>query len=443
VTLPLRARFAVTATRTVNAVSRRLDVGSGTVIGGRVGLAVDPMLLEHLAAGRKVALVSGTNGKTTTTRLLSVALGDATVTNATGSNMPAGHVAALASGLPGTPAVLEVDEGYLPQLVRSLRPEVVVVLNLSRDQLDRTNEVRMLAGRWREALAGATGTTVVANADDPLVAWGAGSAPHVVWVAAGLGWRLDAVGCPACEGRVTFSGSAGVGLGPHASEEPAIIGRQRGRPGGDGGTAWSCTCGFARPRLDVWVDHDPRGGAEAVWTDGRRLPVVLGIPGRFNLTNAVLAAVAAEALGVPADRALSAMTGVAEVAGRFTTRDIGGVLTRLMLAKNPAGWSELLDLVCPGSGPVVVGINARVADGRDPSWLWDVPFERLRGRPVVATGERCLDLSVRLHYAEVPHCTVRSPVEAIAVAAGSEPARDTRIEFIGNYTAFFGLLERR
>jgi len=414
VTLPLRARLAVAATRTVNAVSRRLRVGSGTVIGGRVGLAVDPRLLERLAAGRKVALVSGTNGKTTTTRLLAVALGDATVTNSTGSNMPAGHVAALASGPPATPAVLEVDEGYLAQLVRSLRPEVVVVLNLSRDQLDRTNEVRMLAGRWRDALAGATGTTVVANADDPLVAWGVGSAPHVVWVAAGLGWRFDAVGCPACEGRLTF-----------------------------GGTAWSCTCGFARSHLDVWVEDGPRGGTEAIWIDGRRVPVVLGIPGRFNLTNAVLAAVAAEVLGVPAGLALSSMAKVTEVAGRFTTRDIGGVPTRLMLAKNPAGWSELLDLVCPGAGPVVVGINARVADGRDPSWLWDVPFERLRGRPVVATGERCLDLSVRLHYAEVPHRTVRDPVQAIAVAAGSEPSSGARIDFIGNYTSFFDLLERR
>ena len=170
-----------------------------------------------------------------------------------------------------------------------------------------------------------------------------------------------------------------------------------------------------------------------------------------------MAAAAAEALGVPAERALAAMAGVGEVAGRFTTRSVAGVATRLMLAKNPAGWSELLDLVCPGTGPVVVGINARVADGRDPSWLWDVPFERLAGRPVVATGERCLDLSVRLRYAEVAHRTVRDPVAAVIAAAGpvtggtvagqSDVATDDgtegRVEFIGNYTAFFDLLGRR
>jgi lipid II isoglutaminyl synthase (glutamine-hydrolysing) len=410
VSLPGRSRLARAATRGVNAVSRRLGLGGGTVIGGRAGLAVDPRLLERLAAGRPLALVSGTNGKTTTTRLLAEALGGPVVTNATGSNMPAGHVAALAAGLPAAPAVLEVDEGYLPGLVGTLGPRVVVLLNLSRDQLDRTSEVRMVAGRWRRALAGATGTTVVANADDPLVVWGAGEAPEVVWVGAGLGWRLDAVGCPACEGRIEFA------------------------------EGWACACGFARPRPTVEVADD---ATTAVFADGRRLGVALAIPGRFNRANAVMAAAAAEAMGVPAAAALATMATVGEVAGRFRTRSVGGHETRLMLAKNPAGWAELLGLVCPGTAPVVVSINARVADGRDPSWLWDVPFEVLAGRPVVATGERCFDLAVRLRYAEVDHATVRDPVAAVAAAAGRSVRAGERVEFIGNYTAFFDLLARR
>jgi UDP-N-acetylmuramyl tripeptide synthase len=380
-----------------------------------VGLVVDPGLLGRLAAGRPLALVSGTNGKTTTTRLLAVALGGPVVTNATGSNMPAGHVAALAAGPPRAPAVLEVDEGYLPALVSELAPKVVVLLNLSRDQLDRTNEVRMLAGRWRRALASAHDTTVVANADDPLVVWGAGEAPRVAWVAAGLGWRYDAVGCPSCDGRIEF----------------------------DGG--WSCSCGFARPDPAVRLVSVADDVTEAVFADGRALAVDLAIPGRFNRANALMAAVAAEEMGVPAERALAAMGSVGEVAGRFTTRRVAGRETRLMLAKNPAGWAELLGLVCPGTTPVVVSINARVADGRDPSWLWDVPFEELGGRPVVATGERCLDLSVRLRYAEVPHTTVRDPVAAVAAAGPDGPDADGsgRVEFIGNYTAFHDLLSRQ
>ena len=80
-----------------------------------------------------------------------------------------------------------------------------MLLNLSRDQLDRTNEVRMVAGNWRAALAAAPHATVVANADDPLVVWAAGAAAKVRWVAVGLGWQLDAVGCPSCEGRIAFA----------------------------------------------------------------------------------------------------------------------------------------------------------------------------------------------------------------------------------------------
>ncbi len=440
--LSARSRAAVTATRTVNALSRRFGTGSGTVAGGHAGLAIDPQLLEHLAAGRRVALVSGTNGKTTTTRLLAVGLegllGRA-ATNATGSNMPTGHVTALATAAPGVPAVLEVDEGYLPRLVGSLRPEVVVLLNLSRDQLDRTNEVRMVANKWRAALAASPETTAVANADDPLVTWAASAAKKRIWVGAGLSWREDAVGCPACEGRIEF-----------ASRED---GDGAGAAGHDERSGWACTCGFARPRLHVGLEGaEPAGeewgdAVEIVLADGRRFPLVLALPGRFNRANAVMAATAAAAMGVEWEDALRRIATVDAVAGRFSVVEVGGCTARVMLAKNPAGWHELLDLVCPGDRPVVVGINARVADGRDPSWLWDVPFERLRGRTVVATGERCRDLSVRLHYADVPHRTVSDEVAAVRAAKmhaarGASADGGVDVDFVGNYTAFTDLTSR-
>lgn len=416
----MRTRLASATTRAVNAASRRLGRGQGTVAGGRAGLRVDPRLLEHLSAGRQVALVSGTNGKTTTTRLLTVALGatgDAVVSNETGSNMPPGHVAALV-GSSAPRAVLETDEVWLPRVLSATGAAAVVLLNLSRDQLDRTNEVRMVAGRWRAALAAAPRTHVIANADDPLVVWGAGAAPDVHWVGAGLRWQHDAVGCPSCEGRIEF---------------------------GEGG-AWVCRdCGFARPEVEV--DLVGGGGAgvpagagvpTAVWADGRRHELRLALPGRFNQANALLAAVAAEACGIDASLALDAMASVQEVAGRFTVRSFGAAQARLMLAKNPAGWDELLDLVAGSPTPLVVSINARVADGADPSWLWDVPFERLAGRTVVATGDRYRDLSVRLQYAEVAHTTQPSPVGAVVSAAGGGP--DVLVDVVGNYTAFHDLL---
>ncbi|HLH28297.1 MAG TPA: Mur ligase family protein, partial [Acidimicrobiales bacterium] len=196
-----RSRISAAVVRGINRTSRALGRGSGTVIGGRAGLLLDPGLLGELAGGRRTALVSGTNGKTTTTRLLAAAvegrLGPV-ATNTTGANMPAGHVAALAEHPAAAAAVLEVDEGYLAQLLTAARPAVAVLLNLSRDQLDRVAEVRLVAARWREALgelpAGAAGAggpaspVVVANADDPLVAWAAAAAPSLRWVGAGLVW---------------------------------------------------------------------------------------------------------------------------------------------------------------------------------------------------------------------------------------------------------------
>jgi UDP-N-acetylmuramyl tripeptide synthase len=345
--------------------------------------------------------------------------------------MPPGHVAALAGTAPRTPTVLEVDEIYLPRVLAATGAATVVLLNLSRDQLDRTNEVRMVAGKWRAALAAAPHTTVVANADDPLVVWAAGasSGDGVRWVGAGL---LDAVGCPSCEGRITF--------------------------GTDGG--WSCaSCGFSRPDPLATLRVTDHGTTyHGVWADGRSYEIGLALPGRFNHANALMAAVATEAGGVDAGDALAAMAGVSDVAGRFTTASVGGVPARLMLAKNPAGWSELLDLVGEegGDGPIVISINARTADGADPSWLWDVPFERLSGRPVVATGDRCRDLSVRLHYGRVAHQMELDPVRAVqaamaerSVSVSTRPGSDhghdhdhdlAPIDVIGNYTAFGELL---
>jgi len=419
-----RAAVASAAVSGVNRLSRALGRGSGTVAGGRAGLLVDPGLLATLAAGRRVALVTGTNGKTTTTRLLAAALSGGVadvVSNDTGANMPAGHVAALVGAPHAGVAVLEVDEGYLGRCIVESAPEVVVLLNLSRDQLDRISEVRMLVDRWRAALAGLTapeeghaGTIVVANADDPMVAWAAGTAPEVTWVGAGQVWHDDAVGCPSCGGRIDFA---------------------------DDGR-WACDrCDFARPEVAAEVADD-----ELVLADGTHHPIRIGLPGAFNRANAGMAAMAAAPmLGAVGEgdvgTALGRLDGVTEVAGRFSTVARAGHPVRLLLAKNPAGWTAIFDLLDETADPddqVVLSVNARTADGFDTSWLWDVPFERLVGRTVVATGERRLDLAVRLRYGGVEHAVVDGPVSAIDHAATHSPD-GAPIEFLGNYTAFADL----
>ena len=358
------------------------------------------------------------------------------VSNDTGANMPAGHVAALAGAPPGVPAVLEVDEGYLGRLIEETTPRVVVLLNLSRDQLDRISEVRMLVERWRAAFSGlrpghgdaGSETVVVANADDPMVTWAAMAAPDVRWVGAGQVWHLDAVGCPACGGRIDF--------------------------GAEGG--WACNrCSFARPGREAWLDD-----ADLVLADGSRYPVELALPGQFNRANAAMVVTAAPAmmddgaadgvddsLGRGPAAILSRVAAIDQVAGRFSSLIRRGHPVRLLLAKNPAGWTAIFDLLDEdrpaAEGPVVLSVNARTADGFDTSWLWDVPFERLAARSVVATGDRRLDLAVRLRYAGVATTVVDHPMDAVDRAAqltgdtsGGSPAP---IDFVGNYTAFADL----
>jgi lipid II isoglutaminyl synthase (glutamine-hydrolysing) len=398
----------------LGALSRATGRGSGSVVGGHAILAIEPLALERLSAGRQVALVSGTNGKTTTTKLLACAMGAGgarpVVTNLLGANLPAGLAAALAAGEPGATAVLEVDEAWLPKVATRVGPAVLVLLNLSRDQLDRNNEVRQVAQRWRSACEQApSGAVVVANADDPLVAWAASGAKWVTWVGAGLRWNSDATGCPQCGGPIVF--------------------------GPEGG--WGCSsCGFSRPLPEISLGPEA-GRPCVVLASGASYGLSLQLPGRCNQSNAVMALAAVLALGGDVEAALHAMADVREVAGRYATVDVGGVQARFLLAKNPAGWAEVFDMLSPAPAPVVIAINARTADGHDPSWLWDVPFELLRGRAVTATGDRGLDLAVRLHYGEVDHTVEASVSAALRKVGAAEHAIGARqVDVVANYTAF-------
>jgi UDP-N-acetylmuramyl tripeptide synthase len=414
------------AGRAIADASRWVGAGEGSVIGGRVTLAIDQRALELMAAGHQSVAVSGTNGKTTTTRLLAAALSTRgpVSTNSAGANLIPGLVSSLFRGRAGAAVALEVDEGHLAEAVAAVHPTAVVLLNLSRDQLDRFGEVRRHAADWRLALAASPDTVVVANADDPLVTWAAGACEPdvnmngavrqgarcgVTWVGTGQRWRADASACPSCGSRIRWNDDR--------SER--------------GGVHWACSsCALARPRADAWLE-----GSDLVLSDGRRLDVRLQLPGRVNVSNAAMAVAGAMALGVDPGRAVRAMSRVRAVAGRYQVLNVEGARVRLLLAKNPAGWAEALDLIRPPPTPVVIGINAGVADGRDPSWLWDVPFERLRGRVVVATGERGRDLSVRLRYAEVRHTYEADYRKAVAAAAG-RTGRQPEIDFVANYTSF-------
>ncbi|NMO91097.1 DUF1727 domain-containing protein [Actinomycetospora sp. TBRC 11914] len=399
------------AARVVSGAARRAG-RHGSVIGGRVATMVDRRVLARLAAERTVVLVTGTNGKTTTTSMIARVLGGAgheVATNHLGANMPDGITTALLDALAssagtagsGSVAVMEVDESYLGEVAAATDPRVIVLLNFSRDQLDRVGEVRTVARRVGDAVAAHPTARVVAFADDVLCAGAGFSAAAPLWVSSPSRWNGDAGVCPRCDGPVEHAG-----------------------------VRWACSaCGLARPDGD-WTLVEEGGTATVRGPDGTATTLDLQLPGHVNRLNATFALAVGAELGVEPAVAAGRLRDLAQVGGRYRTVTRPGGTTRLLLAKNPAGWAQVLDLLDEGPArPVVVAVNSREADGRDVSWLWDVEFERLARHPLVAAGERAADLSVRLAYAGVGHRLADD-----AVAATRDTVGD--VDLVGNYTAF-------
>ncbi|WP_277370822.1 MurT ligase domain-containing protein [Rhodococcus rhodochrous] len=394
-----RGRLALRAARAAAWASQKAGRGKGSMIGGLVALKIDPALMKQLGHGRQTVLVTGTNGKSTTTRMTAAALEtiDSVVTQADGANMDAGIVAALATDLRAPLAAIEVDELHTPHVADALEPRAIVLLNLTRDQLDRVGEINMIERKLREGLKRHPDAVIVANCDDVLVTSAAYDNPNVVWVAAGAGWANDSVSCP-------------------RTGEPIVR---------EGDHWYSTGSDFARPIPDWWVDDENLYGP-----DGLVLPLKLTLPGRANRGNAAQAAAAAVALGADPAKAVAAASVVEEVAGRYKTVQVGPHSVHMLLAKNPAGWQEALSMIDPTVDGLVIAVNGQVPDGEDLSWLWDVRFEHFEGVQVVAAGERGTDLAVRLTYAGVEHTLVPDPLKAIASCPPG------RVEVLANYTAF-------
>ncbi|WP_245703153.1 Mur ligase family protein [Raineyella antarctica] len=373
---------------------------------------IDPDALAKLLSGRRIAAVSGTNGKTTTTHLLAAAIraglaparADRIVTNADGANLHYGIASALSQAPTADIAVLETDERVVADMIRLGRPEVLVLLNFSRDQLDRNHEIKKLARSWRDALeaAGEDGPVVVGNAEEPLVVWAAQTAKQVVWVDTASTWQEDATMCPACG---------------------AILIRRNPDPASGDPGDWDCPgCDLTEPAASIRVENGQIIDQRGIAHDPQ-----LQVPGGFNVGNAACALAAAQLMGVSTEEALAGMRTVHSPAGRFATATFGTTTARLLLAKNPAGWHEALPLL--GTSTVVLAIDAVAADGRDLSWMWDVDYEQLAGKDIIATGPRAQDLAVRLAYAEVP-CRV-VPDLSEALAGHPDP-----VDVLSTYTPF-------
>ncbi len=399
----LRGRLASAVAQGVALGARLSGRGAGTALSGRAALAIEPHILEQ--AGRRLTtlLVTGTNGKSTTTALAAALASEPTVSNR-GANLPFGIAGALARGDPHARlGVFEVDEAYVPAVAAALKPAVLVWLNLSRDQLDRALEVRRLAQRIAESAPHVD--VVVANAADPVVVAGALHFRRQLWVRPRETWTRDASACPRCGEAIDVEGGS-----------------------------WRCgACGLAEPPASWWIGDD----GEAHGPEGR-VSLRGAPPGSFNAFNALCAGVAVATVeGRSVSSVLARLEGARlDLEGRFSTwrltRLRGAPRVSTVLAKNPAGVDALVELLEAWRGGMVAVLNDRVADGRDPSWIWDAPWERLQPRSIVVGGTRAADLALRLEVAGHEPVDARSIGEAVELASAHGP-----VIVVANYTAFW------
>jgi UDP-N-acetylmuramyl tripeptide synthase len=357
-----RLALEASAARLVGRLSRAAGRGGGTTLPGKLVWKLDPTAVDALAAqlDHGVALVSGTNGKTTTTAMASSILGPTRTLawNNSGANLASGITSTLLDANGADLGLLEVDEFVLPEVMRRTHPRVVCLGNLFRDQLDRYGELEHIAERWRDAVAGlAPEATLVANADDPLVAGLAeGRQSRLLFgvddprrARTALQHASDSKYCIRCGHPYRYDAVYVGHLGAYRCE----------------------ACGHGRPPLDVAARQIEPDGLDGVSFELHapegRLRVRLAVPGLYNVYNALAAASLALSLGVALDDIVAGLESFRAAFGRFERFSVGDRGFLLLLVKNPAGANEALRTLEEGGVPpvLVVALNDRIARGRE------------------------------------------------------------------------------
>ena len=396
-----RLTVETSAARLVGRLSRVAGRGGGTTLPGKLLWKVDPGAIDALAAKLPAgaAVISATNGKTTTSAMLARIVGSRyrLAWNSSGANLASGIASTLLASRDAELGLLEVDEFALPEMMRRLRPRVISLGNLFRDQLDRYGELEHIAERWRAAVSSLpTASVLIVNADDPLVAELADGRsqslrfgvddPRLARPA--LQHAADSKYCVRCGAPYSYAAAYVGHLGDYRC--PA--------------------CGHARPPLDIAARSIDLQALDAsvfdLVTPAGTVRLRLPVPGLYNVYNALAAAAAALALDASLDEIVAGLGAFTAAFGRFERIDAGDRRILMLLIKNPAGANEAVRTLEEGGVPstLVIALNDRVADGRDVSWIWDVDFEPLLDRVdhVVATGQRAAELALRFMYGGFP-----------------------------------------
>ncbi|MDD5602575.1 MAG: MurT ligase domain-containing protein [Eubacteriales bacterium] len=441
--MDLKIKAAITVSRIVSAACRLIGHG-GTSLPGKAALLLCPDIITKLSAGYRVIMVTGTNGKTTTAKIICRILecsGIPYITNKSGANLKSGIAATFAlnssalkaaAALPkgGTHikgnnppkvsspvtaqvyAVLETDEAALSIVSPLIKPEILVVTNFFRDQLDRYGELNTLISGVARAIGQIRETRLVLNADDSLCASLAkdvpnekiffGFSPEAAAVVSDSSRTIlsDASYCMYCKNKYSYSFTTYAHLG-----------------------GFSCpVCGYARPVPNVCcksVVSRAQDHTSAVFTTGNcdggvtsSYNVRINLPGTYNIYNALAAFSCSQSLSLPADHAVEALGSFKSGFGRMETVRAGNKTIQMILVKNPTGFNQVLEHMASSAEELsaccfAIVINDRIADGTDISWLWDVRFEDLHSNlpektMILVSGIRSAEMAVRLKYAGFP-----------------------------------------
>ena len=409
----MRLVLATLLGRLTGALSRLVGRG-GSALPGLIAEKLDPRLVDKILGDTPVVLITGTNGKTTTTKMIVSALEanhKKVVTNPTGSNLERGVASALldASSLRGRldadVAVFEVDEAAVRSLAPRLKPAVLAVTNLARDQLDRYGELMTTADHV--ATAATHAGRLVLNADDPLVAGAAGETP-VSWFG----------GTPAIRERMPDDRSLyGATSESRHHDADALV-------------------------IDSQTDGD--GQIATIRIDGTEHRIRLQVPGVYNAYNAATALLVIGLLGVGATDAIPALEAMEPAFGRGQVLEHLGRRVKLLLVKNPASLNQTIEILkrIPEHHRVLVAINDEHADGRDVSWLWDAHIEDLADTPhqYLAGGVRAADMALRFKYAGIDAPALPDFADALDLLADGAPP-GAAVYVVPTYTAMLRLLD--
>jgi UDP-N-acetylmuramyl tripeptide synthase len=440
VRLPFPLAAEVAAARAAGRLSRLAGAGGGTTIPGKLLWKLDPGAVDRLAGRLSLgsAVLSATNGKTTTAAMAARILGPRArlAHNSSGANLVSGVASTLLDTRDAELGLFEVDEAALSEVLARVRPRAVCLGNLFRDQLDRYGELEHVAERWREAVRSLpAGAALSVNGDDPQL----GDLAHEREGTTVFGVDDPSLARPFLQHAADSKYC--VRCGTPYEYGAAYVGHL--------GNYRCPSCGHTRPRLDLAAREIELRGLESVsfrlvTPEGDRF-VTLRVPGLYNVYNALAAAALTRSLGASPDEIVSGLESFSAAFGRFERIAVGDRRLLMLLIKNPAGANEAVRTIVEGGAPslAVIALNDAIADGRDVSWIWDVDFEPLIAglERLIVTGERAAELALRFKYGGLDTAAIEVvPSLEHALDRGLElTPSDAELIVLPTYTAMLAL----